>query len=85
MPIWLWVVVAICIALTALAVIARARKPKEFDPVDLEFDMRALKQANTESAKALKIARTRELAERQHSSSKTKIDDDDPPIPGFFG
>ncbi|HEX8954838.1 MAG TPA: hypothetical protein VF798_01105 [Burkholderiaceae bacterium] len=78
MPIWFWIVVAICVALTAAAVIVHVLKPKE-------FDMRAVKQVHQETEQQRKIARTRELAERQYSKSKTKIDDEDPPLPGFFG
>ncbi|HEX7645383.1 MAG TPA: hypothetical protein VF472_24545 [Burkholderiaceae bacterium] len=85
MPIWFWIVLAICIALIVAAVIVHVLKPREFEPVDLEFDMRAVKQVQRETEQERKIARTRELAQRQYSESKTKIDDDDPPIPGFFG
>ena len=85
MPIWLWIVVAICIVFTAAAVVVHVLKPKEFEPVDMDFDMRAVKRVQQETEQQRKIARTRELAQRQYSTSKTKIDDDDPPSPGFFG
>lgn len=83
MPTWLWIA-GIFIALTIVAVVVRTRKQKPLEPVDLEFDMRALKQIKHESEQAKKIAKTRELANRQYSSSKTRMDDDDPPGPGFF-
>ncbi len=72
MPIWLWIVVAICIILTAGAVVAHALRPKQFEPLDLEFDMRAVKRVQQETEQERKIARTRELAQRQYSTSKTQ-------------
>ncbi len=86
MPIWVWVVIGVFIVFTAAAVVIRTLKPKQFEPVELEFDMRALKLIKPEeSAQARKVAKTKELLGRQYSSSKTRMDDADPPSPGFFG
>ncbi len=85
MSIGLWVVVGICSVLTVAVAIIRALRPKQFDPVELDFDMRALKQIKQESEKERKVAKTRELANRQYSTSKARMDDDNPPGPDFFG
>lgn len=86
MSIWAWVVVGVLSVLTVAVAIARALKPRQFEPVDLEFDMRALKLAKPEESEhARKVAKTKELLNRQYSTSKTKMDDADPPKPGFFG
>ena len=76
MPIWLWIVVGVFIVLTAVAVVIRALKPREFEPLEMEFDMRALKQVKVESEQERKIAKTRELAKRQYSTHQTKRPDD---------
>ena len=65
MSIWIWVGAGVLAILTIAVAIARAMRPKQFEPVELEYDMRALKQVHAvdadKEAKARDAERLRKL------------------------
>ena len=68
MSIGLWIGIAIAVVAVVLAAVIRSLRPKQFEPVEMEFDMRALKQiqsqAESKSADMAKLVKQRELNNR---------------------
>lgn len=72
MATWIWIAVTAFAGLILVVGILRLVRPPKFEPVELDFDLRAVKSHDPVAADALKLARTRELAKRHYSLHKRK-------------
>ena len=64
MSIWVWIGVGVAAVAVVLAAVIRSLRPKQYEPVETDFDLRALKRAESESSDAQKQARMREVNKR---------------------